>query len=243
MAFVDNEQHTWRRFEKYFLCPTNSLIDKHNKAVLEAFRAPTVNLHSSKTEELNFSSTDCQEKSSLGVCLARDDVHILSNWCTLHHLRLKNGAPVKFIRDILHLDIFIGRIFVVKGYSRRVVLVASLHSLDREWEAFSLRGIKVQFWNHVVMVTKTQFPIRLAFSGTIHNGRWQPLNKAIIDLLFQLIFPGQLYVAFYRVQKATDVLFLHREEYTPSNAAAICSTPVAVSNQILEEAVTFPEGR
>lgn len=81
------------------------------------------------------------------------------------------------IRNILHLDIFNGKIVVVERHTICVLFSDSIDQDGQAREAMSLNCIKVQFSMQRVKVTRTQCSFRLAPAGTVHKGNGQIRNK------------------------------------------------------------------
>ena len=90
-------------------------------------------------------------------------------------------------------------------------------------------------------LTRVQFPVRLAFAGTVHKGQGETLGRVLVDLRSNFFAPGQLYVALSRARRSTDVLLLHKEEDKPPGATPVHQMPVPVGNMVLKEAVVIKE--
>ena len=63
-------------------------------------------------------------------------------------------------------------------------------------------------WEHGdKTLTRTQFPLRLAWAMTIHKSQGLTLDKAVIDLGEVDFTPGLSFVAISRVKKVSGLLF------------------------------------
>ena len=99
-----------------------------------------------------------------------------------HNLILKIGVLVMIIRDVLHPNLVNGKMYVVKKFSRRV-LVLSTHLEDHpDAQTFLLHRIDFQFDFADLKVTRRQFPVRLAFFATVQKGQGKTLDNLLIDL-------------------------------------------------------------
>jgi len=146
------------------------------------------------------------------------------------------------IRNALHTDLVNDAMFVVKSVSRRVVHVSTVPGDDSSRRTFMLHRIDFQFEYLDFKITRRQFPIRLAFSATVHKGQGKTLSRLIVDLRSNFFSPGQLYVALSRTRKSEDVLLFHKQEDNPEGAEIIHDMPVTVANTILPQAVQYVEG-
>ena len=104
-----------------------------------------------------------------------------------------------------------------------------------------MHRIDFQFEFSDIKVLRRQFPIRLAFSATVHKAQGTTLFKLVVDLRTNFFAPGQLYVALSRTRRASDVLLLHNPEHTPPDAEVVHHMPVPVSNPVLRQALQFVE--
>lgn len=85
------------------------------------------------------------------------------------HLKFKNRVPGMVIRNLLHATLVNRKLFVMKAHTRRAVQVASVDSNVNETQTYPLHPIKVHFSYHGVKVTRMQYPLCLAFAGTVHK--------------------------------------------------------------------------
>lgn len=99
-----------------------------------------------------------------------------------HHLMLKKGVLVVFIRNLLHLIIVNGKMLVVEAHTRRVIQFRAVHSNENNTSTYSLHCIKFQFSCRGVRVTRMQFSLHVAFTGPVHKGQEQTLKKMVVDL-------------------------------------------------------------
>ena len=159
-----------------------------------------------------------------------------------HLLKLKIGVPVMVIRNVLHPHLVNGKMFVVKKFTRKVLVITTRLD-DGTALTEMLHRIDFQFDFSDFKVTRRQFPVRLAFSATVHKAQGQTLQKLLVDLRCNFFAAGQLYVALSRTKKSSGVLLLHAEEATPDGSEIIHKMPIVVANPILPQAVDFVEGR
>ena len=159
-----------------------------------------------------------------------------------HNLILKIGIPVMVIRNVLHPHLCNGKMYVVKKFSRRVIVLSTNLEDHSDAKRFLLHRIDFQFDFADLKVARRQFPVRLAFAATVHKGQGKTLEKLVINLRSNFFAAGQRYVALSRTRKSTDVLLLHEEDYLPLRADVIHPMPVPVSNPVLRQAIEFVQG-
>lgn len=228
------------RLDRLILCSTNALVDEHNNEALDAFPGEKLNFYSATRVEHHASGSERQANPIREYVLPEMTHNFCPTGVPAHKLVLKIGAPLMVIRNVVHPKIVNGKLFVLKRSTTRALYVESVDGDERE--TFVLHRIKFQFNFHGVKITRMQFPVRLAFAGTVHKAQGQTLAKVVVDLRSNYFSPGQLYVALSRVRKSGDVLLMHNTEDTPTGAQVMHPMPVSVSNPVLKEAVQFAEG-
>eukprot|EP00112_Aurelia_sp_Birch-Aquarium-sp1_P001003 Seg1097.4 transcript_id=Seg1097.4/GoldUCD/mRNA.D3Y31 product="ATP-dependent DNA helicase PIF1" protein_id=Seg1097.4/GoldUCD/D3Y31 len=121
-------------------------------------------------------------------------------------LALKIGAKVMCTYNI-NSHVKNGTIGTVMGLKRESVMV-------KFFDTGVPMEIKCVTWqvvdpaNHTkIVATRTQLPLKLAKSMTVHKGQGQTVSKAIVYSGNEFC-PGQLYVALSRVRSANDVQIL-----------------------------------
>ena len=55
---------------------------------------------------------------------------------------------------------------------------------------------------------RTQFPVRVAYSGTVHRSQSRTLARAVVDLRYPVFTHGQAYSAWSRVKTRGDIMLL-----------------------------------
>ena len=146
------------------------------------------------------------------------------------------------IRNILHPHLVNGKMFVVKKFTRKV-LVITIRLDDGTNLTKMIHRIDFQFDVSDFQVTRKQFPVRLAFNAAVHKSKGQTLQKLLVDLRCFFFAAGQLYFASSRTKKSSDVLRMLAEEVTTDVSEFIHDMPFVVANPGLPQAVDFVEGR
>ena len=185
---------------------------------------------------------DRRNTASDGVVLPEMTYNYCPTGVPKHLLQLKKGVPVMIIRNVLHPHLVNGKIFIVRGYSRRCIFLSQIDDDGSVVSNHALHRIDFQFTFADVKVTRRQFPVRLAFCATVHKSQGQTLKKKVVDFRTNFFSPGQVYVALSRTRKARDVLFHESDDDTPLRLPPIHSMPVIVQNPILKEAIEFVDG-
>lgn len=87
-----------------------------------------------------------------------------------------------------------------------------------------LRRFKIKAGNASFEVTRTQFPVRLAYAMTYNKSQSQTLQKVLVDSIDPPFSHGHLYVAFSRVRD-------------PRNIRLLCSTEDLFSKEPIDTTV------
>lgn len=85
-----------------------------------------------------------------------------------------------------------------------------------------------------------KLPVRLVFVRTVHKVQGKTLSKVVLDVGSNYLSTGQLQVAFSRVRKSGDILFMHNTEDTPQETQKINPRTISIANHALKEAGQFP---
>lgn len=86
---------------------------------------------------------------------------------SVHKLELNIGLPIIVMHDVFQPKIVNGKLFLLKRCARRAFYADSMDGCKRE--QFDLHLVKYQFNFQVVKISRMQFPVRLAFSGTVRK--------------------------------------------------------------------------
>ena len=73
---------------------------------------------------------------------------------------------------------------------------------------FPIIPIQRSWTFHGIIYTRTQFPIAVAHSSTIHKAQGMSLPKVVIDIGDNEFAPGLTYVALSRARKLNDIMIL-----------------------------------
>lgn len=141
-------------------------------------------------------------------------IYEVVNYPAPRSLKLKEGAQVMFLRNDKGGRWVNGTIGEVKdlSYDRVWVTVDDVtHEVSKEtWEEFDyIFDSKSGKLDHEPMGSFTQFPLKLAWSITIHKSQGHSLDKVIIDLGNGAFAPGQTYVALSRC-RTLEGMYLRR---------------------------------
>lgn len=136
---------------------------------------------------------------------------------TLHHLELKEGAQVMFIKnDREDKMYFNGKLATVKRIEgdKVVVEMAGTHrefTLRKEtWEnkSYSIDPVTQEITEKIIG-TFEQYPVKLAWAITVHKSQGLTFDKAIIDV-GQAFADGQVYVALSRLRSPEGLILRTR---------------------------------
>ena len=128
-----------------------------------------------------------------------------------HRLRLKKGAQVMMVKNDLQGKWVNGSIGKIDELARDEIVVrfadGSRHKIDPvSWENKTYTWDKASnSINFAVQGTFTQYPIRLAWSVTIHKSQGLTFDRVIIDLGRGAFAHGQLYVALSRCRTLNGI--------------------------------------
>ena len=227
--------------DRLVMASTNNLVNEHNEKALESFPGQQFELLSAtKVQPIRRQGSSGR---SAPIITPELTYSYAPTGVPPHKIQLKVGAPVMVIRNVRHPDLLNGKMFVVKRHITRLLEVVEVDENGAGRSSHMLHRIDFQFAFSDMKVTRRQFPVRLAFSATVHKGQGQTLGKLFVDLRSNFFSPGQLYVALLRVRKSSDILLLHQEDDTPIRCRPVHEMPVAVDNPPLKESIDFVEGR
>ena len=157
------------------------LVNEHNQRVLDAFSG-SERVFRSATKIESIRGDDADSEGGMQEMMSPElTYNFAPTGVPPHNLILKIGVPVMVIRNVLHPHLCNGKMYVVKKFSRRVI-VLSTHLEDHpDAQTFLLHRIDFQFDFADLKVTRRQFPVRLAFAATMHKGQGKTLDKLVID--------------------------------------------------------------
>ena len=160
-----------------------------------------------------------------------------------HKLQLKVVAPVMVIRNVRRPDLLNCNMFVVKRHTTRLLEVVEVDENGARRSSHMLHRIDFQFSFSDMKATRRQFPVRLPWSATEHNGQGQSLVKLVFHIRSNFLSREQLNVALWRVRKSSETLLSHQEDATAIRCRPVHEMPAAVDHPSLKEAIDFVEGR
>lgn len=172
------------------LSTTNYSSDKINSAKLSMLQGRTYSYRATITGHF--------EEKSLPVEL---------------ELNLKQGAQVIFVNNDKNgrwVNGTIGRIVFLDNHTIRVQLRDGVSHNVRKSEWSNVQYVYDEVNMTVVQTTigtLRQYPLKLAWSITVHKSQGLTLDKAIIDFSAGTFASGQAYVALSRVKSLEDIFF------------------------------------
>lgn len=131
-----------------------------------------------------------------------------------HLLRLKIGCPVMLLRNLdATKGLCNGTRLIVRSF-RRYVIEAEVASGSHIGDIALIPRIRLNATEDQcpILFTRTQFPIRLAFSMTINKSQGQTFDKVGLYLPDPPFAHGQLYVAMSRIRTPSSIRILINRE-------------------------------
>ncbi len=131
-------------------------------------------------------------------------------------LRLKEGAQIMFVKNDLSFDkkYFNGKMGVVKSLSAKEILVhfpeenKTIEVEKYEWQNIRYKvNDTTKEIEEEVLGTFVHYPIKLAWSITVHKSQGLTFDKAALDVS-QVFLPGQAYVALSRLRSLNGLILL-----------------------------------
>jgi ATP-dependent DNA helicase PIF1 len=133
-----------------------------------------------------------------------------------HELSLCKGCVVVLLRNLnKNKGLCNGTRLIVQELMDRVIK-AQIITGDAIGETVYIPQIKLTPTNtgYPFTLSRTQFPIKLAFAMTINKSQGQTFTKVGVSLLQEVFAHGQLYVAFSRVKSQGQLFVLLKPQQT-----------------------------
>lgn len=192
--------------DRAILCPDNQSVDEKNRHLLVSFSQSwnTPLIIKRGREAVVSLDRKCRH-------LEATDVVPSITGCPLTGLEICLGAPVMILRNFYTPCGFYpnGARFIVSAISQDLIKISRIH--NGEVEHVELPRSKFQ---HKMPMSNSQyvlmqFPIRLAFSMTIHKSQGQSINRVGLDFSKKQSWAhGMTYVAFSRAKDVNNLFLL-----------------------------------
>lgn len=220
---------TFERAQKVcILATTNKRVEQWNKWVQDLNEQP---VYICKSHDF-FSDVD-DPHGHLKKCINKQTMNKFDNIgeSPPHVLELKKNDIVISMRSMMcHgiatntrmriVDIVTSTYTDRTGVVRRQPIVLKVETIGDEPHVALLPRIrfKVKAGTHSFSITRTQFPVRLAYAVTYNKSQSQTLDTVLVDTTQQPFAHGHLYVALSRVKVGTNIrLFLSIDQLHPGD--------------------------
>ena len=201
---------------------TESQIDKINKRVDQTFESPpndfyitltTTNDISHKINEKELSKLSGKYFSYKGQIEGQFDKNYIP---TEIDLKLKIGAQVMLLNNDPSrrwINGTIGKITEVKKEGKEEIIIVELPKGEKvkvsrfSWTIYKLYYNTItKALDSEIIGTFTQYPLKLAWSVTIHKGQGKTFEKVIVDIGKGTFSHGQMYVALSRCTSLNGIV-------------------------------------
>ena len=123
-----------------------------------------------------------------------------------HRLRLKVGAKIMVLRNLSPKDRLVnGTTAIVRAIKTTWLRV---ETADGQHHVIPRINFKIDVKKCGYVVSRRQFPVRLAYAKTIHKAQGSTLESVGLDLRGEPFSHGQLYVAVGRARDGPSVAVL-----------------------------------
>jgi hypothetical protein len=191
------------------LTPCNTKVEELNTILLDRMEGELHSFNSHDEADLNDNAHGREE-------LTAEFLHSLRvPNLPISHLQLRIGAPVMLMRNLdPKYGLCNGTRMTITKVSRRCLEVRiNGGDFDGQSRLIFRCALSTSEELHFTL-TRTQFPIRLAFAMTINKSQGQSLHHVGVDLRSPVFTHGQLYVALSRTTdvRGLSVLFSPKNE-------------------------------
>jgi len=201
------------------ICTTNESVDRFNDLILQKLPLPCATFHAADILQETDSNRNRLER--LGRANVLDYAKHVSTFSTRKIppflLHLKENAIVYIIRNLEHGWSNGTRARVSRMGAHTVEVVSLTGSSKGETRIIPRVSCNFKVYKDIV-ITRRQFPLRLAFATTVHKAKGQEYQNVGLDLSHDMFAHGQAYVDFSRVPSRDNMsIFTTDSRLTPDN--------------------------
>lgn len=218
---------------RMILALTNKEIDNWNNKI-QALNPEVEKVHESNDVFSDIDDDNGYLAAALSTRVRRNFTH---SQVPNHELTLKVNDICMITRNLMSIKLAsncLVRILRMNKYS--IVIV----TMDKKKRTLILPRIRFKFklrYTSSFSLTRTQFPLRLAYAVTINRIQGQSVDYIVLDLSKDPFCHGQTYTALSRIRIYNRIKLIVRENEFMTNA--IDPTPI-ISNTIYPSLLVFP---